>query len=163
MRPLHIVIASIWTVMVLFALPSPKKALPVARPITVTDTLSDSETRDRLVIQYATRYGVDTALALDVSHAENWTGNRKAKSPAGAIGLMQVMPLWLGTFPECGTDLYDGPTNTCYGIQILRQYLIECGRNTFCATNKYNGAHRSADILSYQSEIGRARGRRSGT
>lgn len=147
------VIASIWFV------PVPKPM--VAKPVTVTDTLSDSQKRDVLVIKYAHKYGVDTALALDVSHAENWTGNPKAVSPMGAIGLMQVMPFWAGTFPECGTDLYDGPTNVCYGIQILRSYLIQCGRNTYCATNKYNGARRAVDILAYQSEIGRARGRRA--
>lgn len=163
MRGWNAVITLLWLGVALVALPSPTSPLQVAKPLVVTDTLSDSESRDRLVIQYSNQYGLDTALVLDVSHAENWTGNRRAVSPAGAIGLMQVMPFWLGTYPECGTDLYDGPTNVCYGVKILRQYLIECGRNTYCATNKYNGAHRVADILSYQSEIGRARGRRSGT
>lgn len=137
--------------------------IPVAKPIVVVDTLSDSEKRDNLVVLLAHRYGIDTALALDVTHAENWTGNPRAVSPAGAIGLMQVMPFWRGTYPECGTDLFDSYTNVCYGIQILRQYLNECERNTYCATNRYNGARRAPDILSYQSELGRARGRRSGS
>lgn len=146
-----------------FVVISPPQPMLVAQPIRVTRTLTPSEVRDTLVIHFAHKYGVDTALGLDVSHAENWTGDPKAVSPAGAIGLMQVMPFWKGTFPECGTDLFDGPTNVCYGMLILRNYLIECERNTFCATNRYNGARRPADILSYQSEIGRARGRRSGS
>lgn len=149
-------------VVALLVMPKEEK-LPIAAPIRVTDTLSDSQVRDALVIYYARKYGVDTSLALDVSHAENWTGNPRAVSPAGAIGLMQVMPFWKGAYPECGESLYDRATNVCYGVSILRSYLIQCGRNTYCATNRYNGARRAADILSYQSEIGRARGRRSGT
>lgn len=148
-------------VMASFGFATKQESLSIAKPLVITDTVTDSEKRDELVIRYSERYGVDTALTLDVSHAENWTGNPRAVSPMGAIGLMQVMPLWRGTFPECGDDLYNSATNVCYGVSILRQYLIECGQNTYCATNKYNGAHRPADIYSYQFEIGRARGRRS--
>lgn len=160
MRPIAFIPALF---VVAFAWYTRPQHLPRAAPIVVVDTLSDSRKRDELVVLLAQRYGVDTALVLDVSHAENWTGNPRAVSPVGAIGLMQVMPFWRGTFPDCGEDLYDSFTNVCYGVRILDMYLDECERNTYCATNKYNGAKRAGDILSYQSELGRARGRRSGS
>ena len=46
----------------------------------------------------------------------------------GATGLMQVVPrLWLGRYPECGTDLTNVRTNICYGAQVLRWHIRVAG------------------------------------
>jgi soluble lytic murein transglycosylase-like protein len=61
---------------------------------------------------------MDPSLILAIMSVESWF-RIKAKSPAGARGLMQVMPLWK---PECGDDLYDIDTNIQCGIMIYTKY-----------------------------------------
>ena len=61
---------------------------------------------------------MDPSLILAIMSVESWF-RIKVKSPAGARGLMQVMPLWK---PECGDDLYDVDTNIKCGIMIYTKY-----------------------------------------
>lgn len=88
--------------------------------------LSVSAQRDSIVAREARRAGVPAALAVAVSHTENWTGDSTAVSTAGAIGLMQVMPrYWEHRFEEeCGCgSLLDRRRNACKGVRVLRFYL----------------------------------------
>jgi hypothetical protein len=72
------------------------------------------------VIQEARRQGVDPNLALHVLYKE--TGNLKnpetARSKAGAVGIMQIMP---GTAKELGIDPYDPPQNISGGISYIKK------------------------------------------
>ena len=72
------------------------------------------------VIQEAKRQGVDPNLALHVLYKE--TGNLKnpesARSKAGAIGVMQLMP---GTAKELGVDPTDPNQNIAGGISYLKK------------------------------------------
>jgi hypothetical protein len=72
------------------------------------------------VIQEANRQGVDPNLALHVLYKE--TGNLKnpenARSKAGAIGVMQLMP---GTAKELGVDPTDPSQNIAGGVAYLRK------------------------------------------
>jgi len=72
------------------------------------------------VIQEANRQGVDPNLALHVLYKE--TGNLKnpenARSKAGAIGVMQLMP---GTAKELGVDPTDPSQNIAGGVAYLKK------------------------------------------
>jgi hypothetical protein len=72
------------------------------------------------VIQEAKRQGVDPNLALHVLYKE--TGNLKnpetARSKAGAVGIMQIMP---GTAKELGIDPYDPPQNISGGVSYIKK------------------------------------------
>lgn len=92
-------------------LPPQYKPTPVAQPKIVTD-----ENLRTIVTRYATLYGIDEALIYAVIRAEsNFDPN--AVSPAGARGLMQLMP---GTAAEMGvTDIFDPTQNVAGGTQYL--------------------------------------------
>jgi hypothetical protein len=123
-----------------------------------TVVLSTTEFRDYVVSFEAQRAGVPVEMALAVSHAENGSGLVDARSYAGAIGIMQVMPykrdgvtpLWLhawrddcyGTTNGMLTQLEDPWRNACIGNRILLTYFRLCNDDWDCALRKYNGAER---------------------
>ncbi len=87
----------------------------------------------------ATRAGLDPQLVLGVIFVES--GFKKyAVSKAGARGLMQVMPFWVGLIGEGGHNLFHLHTNLRFGCVILRHYLdVERG-DLFLALGRYNGS-----------------------
>jgi soluble lytic murein transglycosylase-like protein len=105
-------------------------------------TLTPSQWRDRVVAQEARRAGVSPALAVAVSHVENWSGDRFAISRTGCcLGVMQVnVSVWSKAFlEECGEhSLTDVRTNACVGVMILRHYLHRT-RSTHQALAAYYG------------------------
>ncbi len=116
--------------------------------------LSDNERRVLAVHAYADSLGVDPELALAVSFVENVRGVPDAKSSRGAVGIMQVRPsVWLGSFPECGVELTDVTTNACYGVNVLRHYLMSCHNDVRCALRKYVGARSAAKAQSYIADV----------
>ena len=76
-----------------------------------------------LVVQEAQRQGVDPNLALAVAQTESGF-NQSAVSPAGAIGVMQLMPQ---TAAQLGVDPTDTQQNIQGGIAYLRQMLAQFG------------------------------------
>lgn len=97
--------------------------------------------RDAAVIREAQKINFPINFALSVSHVENWRGIPDAVSDKGAIGIMQVMPIWNGTFiKDCGTldDLTDVDYNACIGVHILRFYGYRCHHQTKCILEKYS-------------------------
>jgi soluble lytic murein transglycosylase-like protein len=104
--------------------------------------LSFSEQRDTLVSQEARRAGVSVALAIAVSHVENWTGDSMAVSARGAVGLMQVVPkYWQHEFEEeCGCgSLFQRRLNVCKGVRVLAFYLKQ-QKTTVLALRAYHGS-----------------------
>jgi soluble lytic murein transglycosylase-like protein len=87
----------------------------------------------------ATRAGLDPQLVLGIIEVES--GFKKyAVSSAGARGLMQVMPFWVGLIGDREHNLFHLRTNLRYGCTILRHYLdIENG-DLFRALGRYNGS-----------------------
>ena len=80
---------------------------------------STSNVRE-LVHQYCTIYRLDELLVWAVIKMES-NFNANAVSPAGACGLMQLMP---GTAAEMGvTDIYDPAQNIAGGTQYLAKML----------------------------------------
>ncbi len=93
----------------------------------------------RLVHREASRAGLPAELVLAIIDVESGF-DRWAISPAGAQGLMQVMPFWLEEIGHPDDDLHDPGTNLRLGCTILRYYLdLESG-DLRRALGRYNGS-----------------------
>lgn len=105
-------------------------------------TAPDS-TINKTVAATAKRYGVDPAFAMAIAQRETGylkTTNRreKAVSPAGALGVMQVMP---GTGAQMGygtKDLTNLTTNIEAGVKYLAQMLKQFNGSETLAAAAYN-------------------------
>ncbi|WP_108843483.1 lytic transglycosylase domain-containing protein [Kushneria phyllosphaerae] len=104
--------------------------------------LSDSHQRLELlksVQREALRASLDLQLVLSVIDVESRFTPR-ARSSAGAQGLMQVMPFWKKEIGRDSDNLFDPDTNLRYGCTILAWYLkVEKGDVTR-ALARYNGS-----------------------
>lgn len=73
------------------------------------------------------RYGIDNRLVYAVIMAESGYDSQ-AKSPKGAIGLMQIMPStaeWLSDAPVAESDLYNPKYNIELGVKLLSMYFTK--------------------------------------
>ena len=132
------------------------RTLPVPSPRVTRDTETETGTGDRaqgyrtthivvptptltpydpLIEQYATRSEVPAALVRAVVQVESGF-DPTARSSAGAIGLMQLMP---DTAAELGVaDPYDPADNLRGGVTYLKQLLEQYGGNQEIALAAYN-------------------------
>ena len=79
--------------------------------------LNDRQTQyANMVVEEARRQGVNPQLALSVAFTES-RFNPDIPSPAGAIGIMQLMP---SKAEELGVDPYDVTQNIEGGIRLLK-------------------------------------------
>jgi len=104
--------------------------------------IPDGWMRERLLtaIQYeASRAGLDPQLVLGLIQVESGF-NKYAISPAGARGLMQVMPFWVRQIGSGQDDLFELTVNLRYGCTILRHYLDMEHGSLFRALGRYNGS-----------------------
>ena len=93
----------------------------------------DSDT-DNDIIAAAQEYGIDPALVAAVASAESGY-NQSSVSPAGAIGMMQLMP---GTAQSLGVDANDKAQNIQGGAKYLAQLLSNFGGDVDKAIMAYN-------------------------
>jgi hypothetical protein len=82
----------------------------------------------------ATQYGVDPDFALRVAHTESQM-NPAARSPKGAIGVMQLMP---DTARGLGVDPHDTHQNILGGVRYLRQLQDRFGNDQDLIAAAYN-------------------------
>lgn len=79
---------------------------------------------DELIRAYAQRLGLDARLVKSVIAAES-EFTARAKSPAGALGLMQVMPATAGNMGVSGKALFEPEANiragTAYMAHLFRR------------------------------------------
>lgn len=77
-----------------------------------------------LIIQNAERHSLDPLLVAAVIRQES-TYRSQVASPAGAVGLMQIVPrYWQST---CGPDLFNEAINIGCGSYILSRYQESSG------------------------------------
>jgi soluble lytic murein transglycosylase-like protein len=87
----------------------------------------------------ATRAGLDPQLVLGVLQVES-AFKKYAVSKAGARGLMQVMPFWVGLIGRKDDNLFHLRTNIRYGCVILGHYVALEKGNLYRALGRYNGS-----------------------
>ena len=135
-------------------------------------TLVMSLQRDAVVREEAIRANVSVPMTYAISHVENTRGIPDAVSIAGALGVMQVMPSWQGTFQrECGIygHLRQLRYNACIGVRVYRHYWWQCHHDETCTLNLYSHfTEQYADTVqllrrNYGRTSGGARGLRQGT
>lgn len=81
----------------------------------------------RIIERAAQRYGVETDLVHAVVRAESGY-DPHAVSPAGAVGLMQVMPVTAADYGVGSVDaLFDPDTNVRTGVRHLKRLLGKYG------------------------------------
>lgn len=97
--------------------------------------LSSSPNIDEAVEKASAKYNVDKDLIMSVINQES-AFNPYAKSSAGAMGLMQLMP---GTADEMGvTDPYNVDENIDGGTHYLKSLLDMYAQNKELALSAYN-------------------------
>lgn len=87
-----------------------------------------------LLVENAQRYDLDPLLLAAVVRQES-SYRSQVTSPAGAVGLMQVMPRYWQA--NCGQDLFNEAVNVQCGAFILAKYQTSAG-NMKKALGYYN-------------------------
>ncbi len=107
------------------------------RPFVADDFLAK---RLLIRIQYeAVRAELDPQIVLSVITVES-RFKKYALSPAGAQGIMQVMPFWLRQIGASDQSLLNVDTNIRFGCTILRHYLQREHGDLARALQRYNGS-----------------------
>ena len=93
------------------------------------------------VNKYSAKYGIDPDLAESMMMVESG-GNPSAKSQAGALGLMQLMPATSADIARklgrTNYDILDPDTNIEFGLYYFKQKLDEFKGNVSLALAAYN-------------------------
>ena len=97
-------------------------------------TLLSDAALSQLVKAASDKYQVDPKLVSAVAEVESG-GNQGVQSPAGAIGVMQLMP---DTAASLGVNPYDKQQNIEGGAKYLRQMLDNFGGDVKKAVAAYN-------------------------
>ncbi len=107
-------------------------------PIIYSQNIDDTNNHyDALIVQSATRHGVDPALVKAIIHTES-SFNPRAVSPAGAQGLMQLMPSTAQTMGV--NDTFDPAQNIEGGVKYLA-WLGQRFSNQDHVIAAYNAGH----------------------
>ena len=97
-------------------------------------TAAGSDDVTRFLTEAAARYGLDSRLVSAIAQVES-SGNQLAISPAGAIGVMQLMP---DTAAALGVDPYDLESNIDGGAKYIKSLLNDFGGDVRKAVAAYN-------------------------
>lgn len=96
------------------------------------------------VMEAATDYDIEAAYLLGIMRSES-AMMESARSPAGALGLMQVMPATARTLSrkhglayQSSTELLDGANNIAFGAVFLDQLLDDYDQNPVLVSGAYN-------------------------
>ena len=102
---------------------------------------------DQLIRQVAERNGLEPALVRAIAHVES-RFNARAVSPAGAVGVMQLMP---ATARRYGTvDRGDPAQNLEAGARYLRDLLGMYAGNVALALAAYNSGEHNVERHDYR-------------
>lgn len=92
------------------------------------------------VVREAKRLRLSPSLLAAVLLIENAPLDSVAVSHQGAIGMMQIMPVHLGSF-GCEADLVNVESNICHGARLLKHLVRRTG-SVPAALKRYNGCVR---------------------
>ena len=113
---------------------TPKPASLPAPQIAVPPMLAVAKSPRELLIEAAERHGLPKEFVLAVARAESAL-RVDARSPKGAIGLMQLMP---ATAKALHADPYDPAANVDAGVRLLRALLLQYQEDGARALAAYN-------------------------
>jgi soluble lytic murein transglycosylase-like protein len=103
--------------------------------------MRNPELADRVaaaVVYEAGRLRMSPSLLAGVLIIENTPFDTIAVSTQGAIGLMQVMPIHVGSYGCLSGDLLNVEANICHGARLLGTYLRRT-QSVELALRRYNG------------------------
>jgi soluble lytic murein transglycosylase-like protein len=103
-----------------------------------------TELADRIaaaVVYEAERNRISPSLLAAVLLIENAPFDTTAISSQGAVGLMQVMPVHIGSYGCPSKDLHSVEANICHGARILKSY-IRRAKSVPVGLTRYNGCVR---------------------
>ncbi len=105
------------------------------------------------VHKYARLRAVDPLLVVGIIGVENAELVPRARSHAGARGVMQVMPHWKRDIRDCGgDDLHDVRVNVCFATRVLR-IALDASTSVREALLRYNGCVRAPGCTRYASLV----------
>lgn len=90
------------------------------------------------VLEEARRLRLSPSLVAAVLLVENTPLDTTALSVAGAVGLMQVMPVHGGAMGCASAELREVESNICHGTRVLKMYMRRT-RTLRMALRRYNG------------------------
>jgi hypothetical protein len=103
-----------------------------------------TELADRIaaaVVYEAERNRISPSLLAAVLIIENAPFDTTAISSQGAVGLMQVMPVHIGSYGCPSKELHSVEANICHGARVLHTYLKR-SKTVPLALKRYNGCVR---------------------
>jgi soluble lytic murein transglycosylase-like protein len=106
--------------------------------------VKDPELADRVasaIVYEAGRARLSPTLLAGVLLIENAPFDTTAVSTEGAIGLMQVMPVHVGSYRCLSGDLINVEANICHGARLLSSY-VRRGKSVEAGLRRYNGCVR---------------------
>jgi transglycosylase-like protein with SLT domain len=112
--------------------------------IALSRRLRNPELADRVaaaVVYEAGRLRMSPSLLAGVLLIENGPADSSAISTQGAIGMMQVMPVHIGSYGCLSGDLLNVEANICHGARLLNAYLRRT-KSVELALRRYNGCVR---------------------
>jgi len=135
-----------------------QEVIPVADFILATGMVKDTAIVPVVatsVVEESARHGINPLFVASVIRIENPWLVPDTASHAGAVGIMQIMPVWQDSFTHCGTNHRDIHTNICKGVEILMFYLDRSYEAALDrALLRYNGCVRNPTCASYAEKVG---------
>ena len=119
--------------------------------------MRNPELADRVaaaVVYEAGRARISPSVLAAVLVIENARFDTSAVSTEGAIGLMQVMPMHVGSYRCLSGDLLNAEANICHGARLLQSHLRRT-RDIETALRRYNGCVRGRNTPRCQRYPGR--------
>jgi len=91
---------------------------------TGTGCVEDFSLLAQEILEQSLSFGFQPALVAGIIMVENPWMDSTAVSPAGAVGLMQVMPFHVGEWEGCGRSLENIKDSICMGLSVLRNNIL---------------------------------------
>jgi soluble lytic murein transglycosylase-like protein len=116
-------------------------------PVTLPQLAARRSALDPLVQRVASSYGLQAGLLRAIIEVESGF-NAQARSPKGAIGLMQVMPATAARYGDY--DLYSPEQNVDVGARYLRDLLRMFNGDVQLAVAAYNAGENAVKRHGYR-------------